>query len=230
MQISSNEKVGFLSGVVNFIFSFQRFLTPIKEINNKNLVPSVYAMWHAHECCIFGLKNKGKVNILISRSADGEIIARAAEKLGFKTVRGSKGKKGSVEATLKLIENLKLNEDVAIMVDGPSGPNRKVKDGVVKIAKMSGAPIVPVVWYSPFWNFLKIPSWDEFRYPLGYAWLVNLYGDPIYVNSDNTDEQDEEIRLQLENTLLDLENKAPDEWKKAWGFGWMKNKNDEKNL
>ena len=34
MQISSKEKVGFLAGVVNFVFSFQKYLTPIKEINN----------------------------------------------------------------------------------------------------------------------------------------------------------------------------------------------------
>ena len=29
---------------------------------------------------------------------------------------------------MKLIEKLKSGEDVAIMVDGPSGPNRKVKE------------------------------------------------------------------------------------------------------
>ncbi len=222
MQISSHKKVNLLSGVVNFIFSFQKFMTPIKEVNNKELNPCIYAMWHAHQCCIFGLKNRKRVNVLISRSNDGEIIARATENLGFQTVRGSKGKKGSVEATIRLIDKLRANEDVAITVDGPNGPNRKAKNGVITIAKMSGAPIVPVVWYSPFINFLKIPSWDEFRYPLGYTWLVNLYGEPIYVNPDNSDEEDEAVRIQLENTLLDLEKRVPEEWKKAWGFKWWK--------
>lgn len=224
MKISSEKQVDFLTGVVNFLFSIQRYLTPIIEINNKNIRPCIYAMWHAHECCIFGLKGKDNINILISRSVDGEIIARASEKLGFQTVRGSKGKKGSVEATMKLIEKLKENQDVAIMVDGPSGPNRKVKEGVVKIAKMSGAPIVPVVWYSPDFNFIKIPSWDKFTYPFGYARLINLYGDPIYVNSENSDEDDEKIRLELEKTLLELEERVPQEWKKAWKFRLWKKK------
>ena len=218
MKISSEKQVDFLAGVVNFLFSIQRHLTPIIEVNNKNLRPCIYAMWHAHECCIFGLKGKENINILISRSVDGEIIARASEKLGFKTVRGSKGKKGSVEATMKLIEKLKEKQDVAIMVDGPSGPNRKVKEGVIKIAKISGAPIVPVVWYSPDFNFLKISSWDKFTYPLGYARLINLYAEPIYVNSENNDEDDEKLRLELEKTLLKLEEEVPKEWKKAWKF------------
>lgn len=224
MKISSDKQVDFLTGVVNFLFSIQRHLTPIIEINNKNLKPCIYAMWHAHECCIFGLKDKGNVNVLISRSVDGEIIARASEKLGFQTVRGSKGKKGSVEATLKLIEKLKNNQDVAIMVDGPSGPNRKVKEGVIKIAKASGAPIVPVVWYSPDFNFLKIPSWDSFTYPLGYARLINLYGEPIYVSHDSSEENDEKIRLELEKKLLELEERVPQEWKKTWKNRWWMKK------
>lgn len=226
MKISSEKQVDFLTWVVNFLFGIQRHLTPIIEINNKNLKSSIYAMWHAHECCIFGLKNKANVNVLISRSVDGEIIARASEKLGFQTVRGSKGKKGSAEATLKLIEKLKSNEDIAIMVDGPSGPNRIVKEGVIKIAKLSGAPIVPVVWYSPDFNFLKIPSWDKFTYPLGYVRLINLYGDPIYVSSENNDEDDEKLRLELEKTLLELEERALQEWKKAWKFRLWKKKTD----
>lgn len=224
MKISSIKQVDFLTWVVNFLFGIQKYLTPIIEVNNKNLRPCIYAMWHAHECCIFGLRDKAKVNVLISRSVDGEIIARASEKLGFKTVRGSKGKKGSAEATLKLIEKLKSNEDIAIMVDGPSGPNRIVKEGVIKIAKISGAPIVPVVWYSPDFNFLKIPSWDKFTYPLGYARLINLYGDPIYVNSENSDEDDEKLRVELEKTLLELEERVPQEWKKAWKFRLWKKK------
>lgn len=212
-----------LTGVVNFLFSFQKHLTPIIEVNNNHLRPCIYAMWHAHQCSIFGLPEKDRLNVLISRSVDGEIIARAVEKLGFKTVRGSKGKKGSVEATMKLIDRLKDGEDIAIMVDGPSGPNRKAKNGVIKIAQMSGAPIVPVAWYSPDITLLKIPSWDKFNYPFGYTRLINLYGEPIYVDKNATPEDIENHRKNLESVLLDLESRTPEEWKKAWGYRlWKK--------
>lgn len=225
MKISGENKVNLLSALVRFMFIFQAHLTKIKEINNKELKPCIYAMWHAHQCCIFGLKDKANVNVLISRSFDGEIIARNAIKLGFQAVRGSKGKKGSVEATMQLIEKLKNNENVAIMVDGPSGPALKVKEGVIKIAKMSGAPIVPVTWYSEDPTFLRLPSWDKFTYPLGYTRLVNLYGEPIYINADNTDEQDEEARIQLENALNELDKKVPEVYKEVYKFRlWKKKK------
>ena len=223
MKISSENKVEMLTNIVNFVFNIQKHLTPIIEINNKYHKPTIYAMWHGHQCCIFGLKNKSNVNILISRSVDGEIIASAAQNLGFKTVRGSKGKKGSVEATLQMIERLKIGEDVAIMVDGPSGPNRKVKDGVIRIAQKTGAPIVPVIWYSPDISFLKLPTWDKFTYPFGYTRLINLYGEPIYVDADADEETIKNKKLELEKSLLALEENPKKAWKDAWGYKlWTK--------
>lgn len=218
MKISSEDKVNLLSKLVRVMFFFQQHLTKIKEVNNKELTPCIYAMWHANQCCIFGQKDKANLSVLVSRSMDGEIIARNTIKLGFQVVRGSKGKKGSVEATMQLIERLKKNENVAIMVDGPSGPALKAKEGVVKIAKLSGAPIVPVTWYSPSPSFMRLPSWDKFTYPLGYTKLVNLYGEPIYVDANNTDEQDEEIRLKLENSLKELDERIPEVYKEVYKF------------
>lgn len=224
MKISGDKQLNFLAKLVYILFRIQEPYTIIKEVNQKEIKPCIYAMWHAHQCCIHGIKDKGNLNVLISRSVDGEIIARTVQKWGFKVVRGSKGKRGSVEATMQLIDRLKNNECIAMMVDGPSGPAFVVKDGVIKIAKMSKTPIVPVYWYSPNKNFLKIPSWDGFRYPFGFTKLLNFYGDPIYVNPDNTDEQDEEVRIQLQNSLKELEEKAPEVFKEVHKFRLWKKK------
>lgn len=225
MKISGEKQLNFLSSLLYIVFRIQEPYTIIKEVNNPQVKPCIYAMWHGHQCCLHGVKDRANLNILISRSIDGEIIARLVEKWGFKTVRGSKGKKGSVEATMQLIERLKNNECIAMMVDGPSGPAFTVKEGVIKIAKMAQAPIVPLYWYSPNKNFLKLPSWDSFRYPFGFTRLLNLYGDPIYVNLDNTDEQDEEVRIQLQNSFNELEKKAPEVFKEAHKFRLWKKKN-----
>lgn len=59
--------------------------------------------------------------------------------MGFKTVRGSQNKwwkdKGGKEATFELISRLNNGENIAVTVDGPSGPLHQVKNGVIKIAK-----------------------------------------------------------------------------------------------
>lgn len=228
MRISGEKQLNFLANAIYIIFRIQELYTRIYNYKNPEVKPCVYALWHAHQCCLHGIKDKSNLNILISRSIDGEIIARTVQKWGFRVVRGSKGKKGAIEATMKLVDRLKNGECAAIMVDGPSGPAQVVKEGVVKIAKMSGAPIVPVYWYSPDFSFLKLPSWDGFRYPLLYARLLNVYGEPIHVNADNTDEQDEEIRLELQKSLEELEQEAPKIFKKEFGFKLWKRRHEKK--
>jgi lysophospholipid acyltransferase (LPLAT)-like uncharacterized protein len=122
-----------------------------------------------------------------------------------------------------MINALKSGECCAIMVDGPKGPARVVKDGVVKIAKKAGVPIVPVYWYSPNPTFLKFPSWDSFRIPCFWTKLINIYGEPIHVNPDNDKDEDEEVRLKIQRSLESLEKLAPKAHKEVFRFGlWKK--------
>jgi len=224
VRIVGEKQSNLLAELLYLVFRIQEPFTRIKEVNNPELKPCIYTIWHAHSCCLHGIKDRKNLNILISRSLDGEVIAKAVTKWGYKAVRGSKGKRGSVEGTMQMIDRLKSNECVAIMVDGPNGPAFVVKDGAIKIAKMAQVPIVPLYWYSEDKSFLKLPSWDGFRYPFFYTRLLNLYGEPIYVNADNTDEQDEEVRLQLQNSLQELAQRAPEVYKEVHKFRLWKKK------
>lgn len=211
-----------ISQKIYSIFKIQELFTDIQNVNHPNVQNCVYAMWHAHQLCVHGFPNREKVNVMISRSRDGEIIAQVCEKWGFKVVRGSKGKKGATEATLQMINELKLGNSGAVMVDGPNGPAKVCKDGIIKIAKLSGAPIVPVYWYSPNPTFIKFPTWDNFRIPFFKTNLINIYGEPIYVDKDNSDEKDEQIRLKVEKSLKELEEKAPEAYKEVFKLGLWK--------
>ena len=211
------------SNLIYSVFKFQEFFTDIQNVNLPDCGPCVYAMWHAHQCCVHGLPDRANCNVLVSRSRDGQIIANVVEKWGFKVIHGSKGKKGSVEATLQMIHALEHGECCAIMVDGPKGPAKVVKDGAIKIAKKAGVPIVPVFWYSPNLTFLKFPSWDGFRIPFFWTKLINIYGEPIYVDADNEKAQDEEVRLKVQRSLEKLEKEAPKAHKEVFRFGlWRK--------
>ncbi len=211
------------SNLIYSVFKFQEFFTDIQNVNLPDCGPCVYAMWHAHQCCVHGLPDRANCNVLVSRSRDGQIIANVVEKWGFKVIHGSKGKKGSVEATLQMIHALEHGECCAIMVDGPKGPAKVVKDGAIKIAKKAGVPIVPVFWYSPNLTFLKFPSWDGFRIPFFWTKLINIYGEPIYVDADNDKAQDEEVRLKVQRSLEKLEKEAPKAHKEVFRFGlWRK--------
>ena len=179
-------------------------------------------MWHSDQCSLHGIpfEKRKNVNILISKSGDGEVIARVVQRWGFSTVRGSKDigerKKGGVRATMEMIEKVNEGQNVAIMVDGPAGPLHEIKNGVIKVAKHTGGAIIPMVWYSPNKSLVKLPTWDKFEIPLGFTKLVNLYGEPIYVPENSTPEEDKAIKEKLKQALFELEKQAPEAFKEAY--------------
>lgn len=104
--------------------------------------------------------------IMISRSRDGERIARVAEKIGIPTVRGSSSR-GGARALLEMVRALREPMSVAHFVDGPRGPRHDVKPGLVAMAQRSRAPLVPVAFaISRKWT---APSWDRHQVPLPFA-------------------------------------------------------------
>lgn len=226
VRLINKKNIWIVKSAAKGYMKMQEPFTHIVEINQKFLEPAIYVMWHSDQFCVYGINDRTKVNVLVSTSLDGEIVAYAASSLGLKIIRGSSGKKGAVESSLKMLERLKEGEDIAIMVDGPSGPYHSVKNGAIKLAKMSGAPIVPVVWYSADKTFHTIPTWDKMTFPLFNAKIINLYGEPIYVPEDMQDEDLGKYKNIIKTSLEDLQAKAPNVYKEALKDGlWDKEKN-----
>ena len=183
-----------------YLFKLEKIFYSCKCINYPK-VKCMFALWHAHQCGVFSCNMFHKTCIMVSSSQDGEIISRAANGVGVETVRGSKTR-GGAKASLELIKKIQ-NEDYngALTIDGPKGPNRVVKKGIVEIAKMANVPIVPAVYWSPQKRFLKFKSWDSFRFPLIGTRLVMLFGDPIEIPENPTDDDVEAVRKKTEDEL-----------------------------
>ena len=202
VRLINNNNVGSISNFAYSIMKCQEVFTHIEMLNHPNLESCIYVMWHQNQFCVHGLPNRSNLCILISTSLDGEIISRVCEKWGFKVCRGSSGRKGSVSSMLKMIDLVKEGNSVAIMVDGPRGPLHRVKSGAITLSRETNVPIVPVHWYSEDFTFVKLPSWDKMSTPIGPCKILNVFGEPIYVN-DKTDEQ---VAQEIKNSLLELEN------------------------
>ena len=209
VRLINKDNAKYLAGALNIVLKTQEIFTQIKSVDHPDVGPCLYAMWHGNQFCVYGIPHRNKVNVLVSTSIDGDIITHCAERLGLKTVRGSTARKGAVGGTMQILERIKEGESAAIMVDGPKGPARKVKSGIIKIAKMANVPILPVHWYSPQKNFIKIPSWDEMRTPLFFTRIINVYGTPIYVPKDLDLEQEQIYKDKIKQSLINLEEKAP---------------------
>ena len=201
--------VAVLSFLIKHFYKFESYFYNVKNINYPKEKPAIFALWHAHQCMLYANEDRGNLNVMISKSLDGDIIAAATEHMGIKVVRGSHKRSGAA-ASLALIEKLEQGECAAITIDGPRGPFGVVKDGVINIAKLTQVPIIPMVWYSPSKWLLKFNTWDNFRFPLLGVKTIAVYGDPIYVPSDCSKEEAESYRLKVENALKDLYKYAQD--------------------
>ena len=214
----NDKKLNLLCDLVKYLFYVIRAFYFCKCINYPK-EKCIFALWHAHQCGVFSCNQMRKTAIMVSASKDGEIISRAANAMGVTTVRGSH-QRGGAQASLELINKIK-NEGYngAITIDGPRGPKRKVKKGIIEIAKMANVPIVPAIWWSPDIAFVKFNSWDEFRFPLIGTRLVMKFADPIYLPKNPTDEDIEATRKKVEDTLEELYIDVKTNFKKYWKEG-----------
>lgn len=203
LKYNKDKKFVIVSKLVIALFHVIRAFYWCKCINYPK-EKCIFALWHAHQCGVFSCNLERKTAIMVSNSKDGEIISRAANAMGVETVRGSH-KRGGAKAGLELVKKIKEeNLNGALTIDGPKGPKRIVKKGIIELARLAQVPIVPAVWWSPQKTFLKFNSWDEFRFPLIGTKLVMLFGNPIYVKDNMDDDEIEKVRLEIENSLNEL--------------------------
>src|SRR5690606_11933098 len=88
---------------------------------------------------------------------------------------------------------------VVLLPDGSKGPVYEAKAGVVALARLTGAPIVPMsYWADRFW---RLGSWDRMIVPKPFARVAVAVGEPIWVPRDLTDEQLEAKRVEVQNAL-----------------------------
>ncbi len=121
------------------------------------------------------------------------------------TVRGS-STRGGAAALRGAVRKLRDGWDVGITPDGPRGPRHEVQPGVIEIARLSGAAVVPVTFAAhPAW---EMSSWDRFLVPRPFARGLFLYGEPMAIPRQAGDGQREALRSRLGQALTDLTRRA----------------------
>ena len=164
----------------------------------------IYAIWHENLLFTAGVRFRGKISVLISQHADGELVARVCRHLGYATVRGS-STRGGARALRELLQRGRAGH-LVITPDGPRGPRRRVQLGAVYIASRTGLAIVPVgIGYQRAW---RVRSWDRFAIPWPGTTAVAVAGEPLQVPPDLDRHQLEQYRLRLEQALAEASARA----------------------
>jgi len=162
-----------------------------------------------HEQLLFGgfAGRSRMLSALISQHRDGELVAGAFHAMGMVLVRGSSSRGGS-RALRQAIEVTRTRH-MAITPDGPRGPRRVLKEGVVYLASRTGLPVVPVACTADR-TFLVRGSWTDMivPFPFGRTWM--FYGEPIHVPAKIGREELAEYTRKVQQAVVDLNQHAVD--------------------
>jgi hypothetical protein len=171
--------------------------------------PLIYAVWHGRILIVPWLnarlrRHEGarRVRVLASRSRDGHMMAEFARRFGLDVTRGSSSR-GGLEALRELTRAVRAGEDVAMVPDGPRGPARRLQAGVIALAAVTGAPIVPVgIAAQPA---RRLHSWDRFVIPIPFARCAVVFGGLVEVKRHD---DREEARARVERALEEATDAA----------------------
>jgi lysophospholipid acyltransferase (LPLAT)-like uncharacterized protein len=164
--------------------------------------PFVGVVWHEDFLFVLDYFRRRGLVVMVSRSRDGELVARALHRLGYSTVRGSSSA-GGREALAELKARLLEGRGSAIVADGPRGPARRAKMGCVVAARDTGVPLLTAV--SAASPCVRLRNWDRTEIPLPGARIVLAFGEPIFVPRGASSEECERVRDLVDRRMAELE-------------------------
>jgi lysophospholipid acyltransferase (LPLAT)-like uncharacterized protein len=205
-----------LQALINLLFRSYKIQTIIGQDVVDRIIDSksVYAPCYWHQDLVLGnlflrkwIARGFRAGFLISASVDGDVPAKIARSWGAEVIRGSANSTGAL--VLRDMHGMfKSGVSVVSIADGPTGPKSVFKVGVVLMAKVANAPMVPVscaadrAWY--------LNRWDQFMIPKPFARIVLAVGEPVEIPRSTPISELDAYRLQMENAVNSLTQLSKD--------------------
>ncbi len=161
--------------------------------------PVAGALWHRGLFIAAHFFRDQRIVVMVSRSRDGDWIERVLSGLGFAGSPRGSSSRGGWSALRRQVELVRDGHTAALLCDGPRGPARVAKAGVVALARAAGVAIQPVGLSAR--PCLRFGSWDTTLLPLPFARVVVVFGRPLRVPEETTLEQVENVRLEIEQEI-----------------------------
>lgn len=174
--------------------------------------PLVAAFWHGRMLMIepawralvrqLGVERPLQPYVMSSEHADGQLIARATDRLGIKSLSGSTKRAGGRGLLRLSLGALTEGNILVVTPDGPRGPAMHAKTGAAHLAIQAGVPILPITWASRHQRLLG--SWDRFALPRPFDRGMFAFGAPLDL-AKNEDARVASSRLETALNALTAE-------------------------
>ena len=173
--------------------------------------PIIFCQWHGRLTAVVGAsKRHAKLaefwppNAPISAlvSTDAAILANAFGVPSISILPGAVGAGDMKQVIAAVRGGTSLN----VSLDGPLGPYRNAAPGIIRIAQMTGAPLVPVGFSASPKVILR--TWDRFLVPAPFGTLAFHCGEPLFVPRNADAETLEHARVEIERRLTEVTEDA----------------------
>ncbi len=176
-------------------------------VSDKVFAPSY---WHQHTVlCLHMMRDwirRGfRAGFVVTPSVDGEVPARIARSWGAEVIRGSAKRTGAL-AMRDIHAVMKKGVSIVTAADGPLGPKAEFKTGVVLMARIGSAAMIPIAcaadraWY--------LNRWDDFMIPKPFARVVLAVGEPLQIPPGCSMEDLEVHRKSMEDAVKSLSEQS----------------------
>ncbi len=205
--------VQYILGFFTFLYIRVVRLTSSIQFENESIPkqfwnndrPFILAFWHSQLMMIgFSWKKNKNVNILASEHNDGRFGAIVGKYFNLNNIQTSKkNKRVPLRSIFTLLND---NNYIGITPDGPRGPKEIVSEGIIKIAKSSKVPIIPVGFWSSK-NF-KLKSWDSFLITLPFSKCSFVWNKPLEIPYNIQENQIQHYQKLLQEKINQSVKKA----------------------
>lgn len=159
-----------------------------------------FVLWHGELLPLSWYWRGRGVRVLISTHADGEIIARILQSVGYTAARGSTTRDGT-RGLRELIGALRDDKSVALTPDGPRGPRHSFASGILIAAQRTGTPLI--LGRAVIDRAWVLRSWDRFVIPKPFARIEVRHSPLIHVTGDDLVAESERCTRLLEELAPD---------------------------
>ncbi|MEM1370985.1 MAG: glycosyltransferase N-terminal domain-containing protein [Pseudomonadota bacterium] len=177
--------------------------------------PFIAACWHGQFMMLVAMNKRAGLptSAMVARHGDAELIGEAMRQFDVELIRGAgaghrkkdRGGSAALRGSARALSEGN-GRTIVMTADVPPGPARRAGEGIIKLAQMTGRPIIPLAAASS--QYWSLRTWSRLTFNLPFSRMGYLAGQPIFVARNSSPEQIEEARLALEVSLNEMTQRA----------------------
>ncbi|MFP4022188.1 MAG: hypothetical protein ACLFUK_11365 [Halanaerobium sp.] len=207
MEILDQLKEKFVSACLYYYIDFVYKTSTVEKIGKLEYLEAEYPekfvvfIWHGDSYSYYPFLKGKKLNIVTTKNKRGGVISRISKYFGYDVMRlPDSAADGNYMFQLKSQINKINNANLLLSVDGPTGPEREIKEFAMIMALFSKRKILPLNIDLKYSFSLK-NRWDKLKIPLPFNKITIKVNDFYEVQKKDRKEKFSSLKEEIKKVM-----------------------------